>query len=457
MADLRRNLGLAEAVGLSLSVIAPTMAMAFNVTLAVQAAGRAAPLAFAVGTLVLAIVGLSFVAFSRRVPHAGSAYAYITHAFGPRAGFVAGWALLLTYLAYASGTAALVGSFTDAALKNYALHVPGLGIVLATLGGLLAIWFAYTDMKLAARLMLALEGLSVLAILVLGLLVIARRAAEGGLSAAPFIPAPDSGWSGVGYGLVYAVLSFAGFEAAATLGEETENPRRNIPVAILGTVLGAGAFYVLISYAQVIGYGLDQMQALGQADAPLDALATRYVSRDFAAAIDIAAAISAFSCVLGAISAAARMTFALGRAGLAPMLARVHETHRTPGRAVLLTGLVAVAALLIASPLAAPGDYYGDMGTIGTLALILVYMGVTVAEAIEAFTVRRLSWALAGTLGAVLLLWPLWNSLYPVPAWPGNLWPYVVLAWIGIGLMLLLARPAVAAKDPFGTLAKPGA
>ena len=90
MTQLRRNLGLIEAIALSLSIIAPTMAMAFNVTLAVGSAGRAAPLAFAVGTVALAIVGLSFVAFARRVAHAGSAYAYIAREFGPRAGFVAG-------------------------------------------------------------------------------------------------------------------------------------------------------------------------------------------------------------------------------------------------------------------------------------------------------------------------------------------------------------------------------
>ena len=84
MEKLVRRLSLPEAVGLSVSIICPTVTAAFNITLVVQAAGPAAPLTFVIGTLAMALVALSFVAFSRRVAHAGSAYAYISHTFGSR-------------------------------------------------------------------------------------------------------------------------------------------------------------------------------------------------------------------------------------------------------------------------------------------------------------------------------------------------------------------------------------
>src|ERR1700688_3415713 len=108
---LPRRLSLPEAIGLSISVICPTVTAAFNITLVVQATGPAAPLTFAIGTVAMALVALSFMAFTRRVAHAGSAYAYISHTFGNRMGFVAGWSLLLTYLAFTTGLAGLVGSF----------------------------------------------------------------------------------------------------------------------------------------------------------------------------------------------------------------------------------------------------------------------------------------------------------------------------------------------------------
>lgn len=440
MTVLRRNLGLVEAVGLSLSIIAPTMAMAFNVTLAVGAAGSAAPLAFLVGTVALAIVGLSFVAFSQRVAHAGSAYAYISKEFGPRAGFIAGWALMLTYLAYGSGTAALVGNFLDAALANYNVAIPNLWIAVSVIGVAIAMWFAYRDMRLAARLMLGLEAVSVLAIIVLGVIVL--RALPS-LPATPFTPDKDFGWSGVGYGMVFAVLSFAGFEGAATLGEETGNPRRAIPIAVLGTVVLAGIFYAFASYVQVVGFGLPNMKALANDSAPLNTLALKFGSRGFATLLDLAAMVSAFSCVLGSISAAARMMFALGRAGLAPKLGEVHQTHGTPGVSVLTIGGLAILGVLIWAPFRGSSNYYGDLGTIGTLALILVYMGVTAAEAVDANRARKMVWFAFGLIGTVMLLWPLWNSVYPVPDYPGNLWPYVVVAYLLVGALLVLVRPAV--------------
>src|SRR6202051_2592890 len=123
MATLVKRLSLPEAIGLSVSVICPTVTAAFNITLVVQAAGAAAPLAFAIGTVAMVLVALSFMAFTHRVAHAGSAYAYISHTFGSRMGFIAGWCLLLTYVGFATGQAALVGSFTVAALKGVSIDL----------------------------------------------------------------------------------------------------------------------------------------------------------------------------------------------------------------------------------------------------------------------------------------------------------------------------------------------
>ncbi len=439
---LARKLGLIEAIALSTSVIAPTMAMAFNVTLTAQAAGPAAPLSFAIGTLVLAIVGLSFIGFARHMAHAGSAYAYLQASFGPRTGFLAGWLLLLTYLCFATATATLVGVFVHAALSNYGLSWPNIWLPLGVASVLLAVLCAYRDMTLAARLMLVLETVSVAAILVLCGLVLTRLATTGGLSLAPFRPATAfGGWGGVGFGLVYTVLSFAGFEGATTLGEEMHHPHRDIPRAVLGTVLLAGVFYVLVSYTQVVGFGVGNVAVLSRADAPLNTLAMRFASRDLATAIDLAAAVSAFSCALGSLSAAARMMFALGRGRGVTSLGSVHPSHGTPARAVLASGVIVLAGLVVWAPFTGPATYYGCAGTIGTLALILVYLGVTAGQARSAMARAARGGAAIGLLGALLLLWPLGNSLIPVPPPPYDVLPYVVLGWALAGAALVALRP----------------
>jgi amino acid transporter len=444
MTNLVSRLRLPEAVGLSLSVVAPTITAAFNITLVAGATGAAAPLVFAIGMVAMGLVALSFMAYTHRVAHAGSAYAYIAHTFGTRAGFIAGWTLLLVYLAFATGFAGLVGSFTGAALKELGIEVRG-GQLLIGLGAQLAAWWlAYRDMRFAGRLMLALEGAAVIAIVVLCVDILRAVHPDPALVRATYHPSGEyNGWLGLGFGMVFSVLSFAGFEGAATLGEETVNPRRSIPIALLGTVFVTGVFFIFVAYCEVIGYGAHGLKDLATSAAPLDDLALKYASPRLALFLDIAAAVTCFSGGLGGIAAAARLAFALGRAGLSPRLAQVHPVHGTPAAAVSLAALLVILPFVCLAPLIGASNYYSDSSTIGALALILIYIAVGVAEAVESWRQRRRLWSLTCALGPVTLLWVLYRNLYPVPEYPNNLWPYAAFAWVVASFALMRLRPAV--------------
>jgi len=444
MRSLVSRLSLPEAIGLSLSIICPSVTAAFNITLVVQAAGQAAPLAFAIGTVAMALIALSFMAFTHRVAHAGSAYAYIAHTFGNRMGFVAGCALLLTYLGFATGLGGLVGSFIGAALKGFGIDIGPLWIVIGGASMVLAWWLAYRDMRLAGRLMLGLEAVVVVGIIGLcaAILVQVRPGIEQ--TAATFHPAADfNGWAGLGFGMVFSILSFAGFEGAATLGEETLNPRRNIPIALLVTVLGSGIFFVFVAYCEVIGFGPHGMKALGNSEAPLNDLALRYASPQLAILLDLAAAASCFSSVLGSLAAAGRVLFAMGRGGLSPTLAGVHAVHGTPAPAVTLAAILIILIFVLWAPFVGAGNFYSYASTIGVLALILVYIGVGGAEMVEAWRERRRLWSAACVLGPILLFWVLYRNVYPVPEFPNNLWPYVVMGWVIFSWAVTRMRPAV--------------
>jgi amino acid transporter len=444
MRSLVTRLSLPEAIGLSLSIICPSVTAAFNITLVVQATGQAAPLAFAIGTLAMGLIALSFMAFTHRVAHAGSAYAYISHTFGNGWGFIAGCALLLTYIGFATGLGGLVGTFTGAALKGFGIDIGRGWILIGAASMVLAWWLAYRDMRLAGRLMLGLEAAVVIGIigLCIGILMQIRPGLEQ--TAATFRPtAQYNGWAGLGFGMVFSILSFAGFEGAATLGEETVNPRRNIPIALLVTVLGSGIFFVFVAYCEVIGFGPDGMKALGHSEAPLNDLALRYASPPLAIALDLAAAASCFSSVLGSLAAAGRVLFALGRGGLSPAMAGVHAVHGTPAPAVTLVAAVIILIFLAWAPFVGAGDFYSYSSTIGVLALILVYIGVGGAEMAEAWREQRLAWSAVCVLGPILLLWVLYRNLYPVPEFPSNLWPYVVFAWVIAAWAVTRIRPAV--------------
>jgi amino acid transporter len=438
------RLSLVEALGLSLAVVAPTVTAAFNITLVVQAAGRAAPLAFAIGAVATALVALSFMAFTHRVAHAGSAYAYITHTFGSRAGFVAGWALLLTYLCFGTGFAALVGSFAGAALKGFGIQPGPSWMAIGVASMLLAWWLAYRDMRLAGRLMLALEGIAVIAIIGLCIVILRKVHPDVEQTVASFTPAAEfNGWTGLGFGMVFSILSFSGFEGAATLGEETVNPRRTIPLALFGSVLVCALFFVFVSYCEVIGFGTEGIRDLAKSEAPLDDLSLRYVSPRLSIALDLAAATTCFSGVIGTTAAAGRVLFALGRAGLSSKLAVVHPVQRTPAAAIAVAATLTILPFLLWAPFIGAGNFYSYTSTIAVLALMLNYIGVGCAEIVESRREGRLWWPAACALGPLLMLWVLFCNVYPAPDYPNNLWPYVTLAWIVSAWLVMKLRPAI--------------
>ena len=467
------HLGLAAVIGLSVSVIAPSMAVAFNATLAAGAAGDAVPLVFLLGAVIMVPIALAFAGFSRAISSAGSAMTFVGASLGARPGALAGWVLMLGYAGFAAGSCGLAGNFVDAAMA-------GLGYPPVSFGGV-RLWFmlgmatmigstvlAYSNVDVATRLMLWLEGVSLLAVLALVVVIMvtchpgARELAHGFVPGRASASASASasggggggGWSGVGYAIVFAFLSFGGFEGAATLGEETANPRRDIPRAMIGTIATLGMIFVIITLAQVIGFAHIPGASLAAADAPLDVLATHYVAPWFAVALDLANAVSAFACTLGAVTAAARLAFALGRAGILPGLGRVHPVHGTPALAVIAVGTACLAAFCLFAPAVGAGRFYGYASTIGALGVMVVYGAVLAAFCVGGQAVRaalpgsgpaRLAIGLAGAIG---VCWPLYNTLYPVPAYPDRLWPYVVLGWIGLGAGLILHRFPRARRAP---------
>jgi len=439
---LRRELGLWETMALSIAIMAPTAAMALNGSLAASIAGTAVPLAFLGALVTIALVSYSFIEFSRQYAHAGSVYAFNGRALGPRFGFLSGWALMFVYMAFTGASMAEVGAFFQTFLGFLGLSVPW--IVPACVAGILIWLLAHRDIRLSVRVTMVIEGVSVLLILLLTAIVLGHGGAHG-LSLKPFAVGKD-GLSAVALASVFAFLSFAGFEGAATLGEEAANPRRAIPRAIGSAVVFTGLFYVLVSYTQSEGFGLNAagVHAFAISTAPLGSLAHTYVGAAMAAVIMFGATISAFSSALATATAGSRILFALGRDGFFDKrLGRAHPRHASPyvALAVVMVLAFAVNLILIAQPGTA---VFGWLGTIGVLALLLVYLATQVS-AIRLFASigrwRGLHFVVPA-LAIVLLGYTLYSNVYPVPAPPMNIFPYLVVAWIVVGVVVVIANPA---------------
>jgi amino acid transporter len=446
MSKLRPQLGVIEAMALSVGIMAPTAAMALNGSLAASITGTAVALAFLGAVITIILTSYSFIEFSRQFAHAGSVYVFNGISFGARMGFLSTWGLMLTYTAFTVASTAEVGLFFQTFLGLIGVSVHWIFPALAAAA---LIWFlAHREVKLSTRTTLVVEGVSVLLILALAVVILGRGGAHG-LSLTPF-QIPKAGFSAVALASVFGFLSFAGFEGAATLGEETGNPKRSIPRAILAAVLFTGTFYLVISYTQAVGFGLDDkgVAAFAGSTSPLVDLAKSYLGTTMAVVISLGATVSAFASALGTGLGASRLLFALGRDGFGPSaLGRVHPTHASPFVAVATIMCIAIAFDLILIEQTG-ANVFAYAGTVGVLSLLLVYLTTQVA-AIKLFRSLgrwRGAQPVIPLIAIGLLGYALYSNLYPIPPVPYNYFPYGVLAWVLVGIVIVLASPQLVTR-----------
>ena len=461
MAGLRRELGAAEAMALSVALMAPTLSASLNGPGTAAIAGSAVPLVLIVSTIGVALVAYAFVKLTRKHNHAGSSYAFVGTEIGPRTGFFAGFALLGVYQAFCGSTMTATVIFVQDFLARVGLDVGGWGwIPIAILAAVAGYLLCNREVRLVARILLWIEFISIGLIVILSLWILIRLTTatapaslpDAGLSATPFLPGAD-GLGPIAAAVVLGFFCFAGFEASASLGEETSNPRKLIPVAIGAAVLIGGILFVLAFYAQTVAYGVSSegVQAYIDSGAPLDKLGEVFIGGWVSALLNFGAAMSAFGCFLGSVTAAARLNFALARDGFGPKRLAQLSPSGAPSVAVglsVLVGLVAVA-LLHGVARASINDVYFYCGTVGSL-LILVAYALTSAAAIVMCVrdAQRGRWAQSALLavGVIFIAYVLYKSCVPIPDFPANLFPYIAGGWLLVGLIAIVASPALAAR-----------
>lgn len=443
-------LGVWDAVAMAIATLSPAMAMAFNTSYSAAEAGVATTLAYAMAGLGCLCLAYVVVSFSRRMSHAGYVYAYVTSGFGPGAGFMSGWIYSLSFTLFVPMTMAGVGLWTSQLLGNYGLDVNWFLIFVVGLG--LLFLASYFDIRLSTRSQLLFAFLSMAVILVLAVVIVGRGGASGN-SVAPFsLGSSLKGVGGVFYGLIFAMLSFIGFETAAVLGEETAEPKKNIPRSVYAAVVVGVLFYLVTTYSIAIGFG-PANGAKWAADAtPLSTLALHYVGAWLNLLISIAAILSALVVSLACHNATTRVLFAMGRDGALPRaLGRSHPVHRTPHVAIVVDLVVALfLGAAIGFP-AGPETVYGFLAGTGAVGVLVIYLILSLA-AVKWFrrVVPRgeysfLKHVTVPLIGFAVFALALYGSVWPVPQFPYNLMPYIIVVWslVGVGVLARLRS-----KDP---------
>ena len=420
--QLRRNvLGLPSALAISLAFISPTIGVIFISSLIAGKAGLSSPFIFLVGTVGIALMASTLAQFTRRITSAGTFYKFICQSFGTSTAFVAGMVLLLAYVLQSPLNTNLFGGFLSQTLaSDFGVHITWwilmLFIVLAV--GALAWYSVHTSMRFDLAFVIA--EVSVAGVL---LLLIIFKGGDHGQVPTSFLPTHSpSGFGGLGEAFVFIVLAFFGFESSTTVAEEVRNPRRNLPIALIGSVVLTGLWFTFAMYSIIVGYGARHVDQISSATAPLHDLAQRYIGGWYANLVNLAAVSAIIAVLLAIHTANFRVIYALGRDGALPkLLGRTHPRYKTPHMAIIAYSIFTLVIGLLAGIAWGPLPAFGDLGYLSSLAILPVYIGANVALPFFIYHRYRTEFSVVvhvifPAVSSVIFLLAIWLSIHPYPA-----------------------------------------
>ena len=377
---LNRCLGPVAVTAQAVATVGLTLTAVINIPEAARSAGRATWICYAIALVAILLVAETLVLFRSQPGSAAGIAGYVEAGLGTAAGAVAAWALLLGYGGTMLACLVFFGSYINhliALFGGHPLPLIGYGV-----GGLGCLLLARRDVRFSTHAMLTTESISVVIVLALCVLVLRHGGAPADLAALD--PVGDTALQ-IRSGLMVAVLSFIGFESAATLGEESLRPDLAVPRAIRFSVLIAGVLFLF--WAVVLTEGLAWLPAAQRSGLdPIALLADRLGQPGAGEWIRAGAFLCLFGSTLGSLNALGRVAFDLAAGGVLPQpLARVHPRFRTPANALAATTLplIVIGAVLELRGLSV-SQLFDQLGGFAVLAFLLVYGMVAVAALVSA-------------------------------------------------------------------------
>ena len=448
----RGIVGSARVTAFGTSIVAPAASVITVLVIVVSYAGFAAPLVVLITFAGSMCCALSIAEFARRVPSAGWAYTYNSRGLGQTAGFLTGWMMIFGYALFVPAGIALTSTYASRLLGDDVFHAPVSPSALFVVIVAVVVLVAYLGIGTSASvdLLLVAGEMAVIAALAITILV---KAGPAHYSLAVFSPAstPHGQLTDITDAMIYGITAFAGFEAAAALGEEARDTRRSVPASIIGIVVVTGIFYLLVILAETFDAGRDGIPRFIAQPSPLGDLTSRYWSPSALWVIDLVIVLTGLGFVIAASNAAIRILFAMAREQALPApLTRLSRRH-TP---VVAIGCLAVVTLLLGVPLTygyGGTRAFGYLAGAGGLAVVLVYLSGNIAV-IRAFRTEYRDefsfWRhlLIPATAVAIFLFPLWGILHPPAYTLVNLLPFTALGWLCLGVIaaavLRARRPA---------------
>jgi amino acid transporter len=443
--DLERDaIGLLGSTMQAITHIAPAIAGFFFTGFIVSLAGVTAPLAYFIGFLIVLMLGSTLAQLAKHMPSAGGYYTYVSRAVHPRLGFLTSWMYILYSPLVGGPLAGFFGFIVQNELKsNWNIDIPWLWAASVLFFAPLTAFLQWEGIKLSTRFMVITGGLEML--IVMGLAItgfLVPPPGSSGISLDVFNPALIPAGEGFALAVVFTVQGLTGWEASAPLAEETKDPKRNVPLSVILSIVLIGSFLVIVFWGVITGFGNDAEAVASSENLPALTLAHRVWGAGWI--IILFAFLNSVAAVcIACANVGTRMWYGMARSGSFPKaLAKVHPVHKTPTNAILVQmGLNLVAGLYVGFVFQPDTGFFLTTGLILVLAVSFAYIAANLAVFRLYWMERRseFNWILHfvfPVLSTLVLIYAIYKS-FPLST-PFDLAPIVDGAWLVIGIGILL-------------------
>jgi amino acid transporter len=429
-------------LGQSIAMISPLGAVAATMTGAAEFAKGSLPLAYLISIFGVLIWINTPYQFSKKINGSGGFYTFNSQGASPTFGLIIGYMMWFSYFMVITNAILFTTGVFIPGTISYFLHV-NIGtytwIPIMTVFIILLTVLAYLGIKPSLAYSFTASAIEIALLIITSVVIIVALGSKN--TYIPFTPGPADGLGAVAVGMVLAIFSMSGSSAVVTLGEEAEQPRKNIKKALLISFLITGIVFVLTSYALTVGWGISKMSTFFSSSVPGLIVADKFIGLPFTIILFAFIINSLFAGSLAPLNTSSRMIFSMSRDGLGPgIFSKVHPKHKTPYVAIITMAAVAYTVSVVSGILIGPEDGFLYLVSASSAALFIGHilsnfgLGITYKKLKE---FKILEHAVLPTIATIVLAVAMYYSFVP-PAYPVDFAIITAIVFIIVSAVAIL-------------------